>query len=188
MFGRFLLTLWIGTIVGLTTTYVVHAGSPDTVVANDAKRGEYIVNTGGCNDCHTPWKMGAKGPEPDMSRRLSGHPADMVMPPPPKAAGPWLWSGAATNTAFGGPWGISYAINLTPDETGLSNWTEEMFVQAMRTGRHAGVGRPILPPMPWHSLAAMTDADLKAVFAYLRSIPPLKNTVPPADVAPPPAH
>ena len=49
-------------------------------------------------------------------------------------------------------------------------------------------GRPILPPMPWPALAAMTDADLKAVFAYFRSIKPIKNMAPPAIVAPPPAH
>ena len=160
---------------------------PETPTAGDVKRGAYVVSIASCNDCHTPLKMGPKGPEPDLTRLLSGHPADMVMPPAPKPTGPWLWTGAATNTAFAGPWGVSYAINLTPDATGLGNWTEAMFVKAMRTGKHGGVGRPILPPMPWQALAAMTDADLKAVFAYLRSIKPIKNIPPPAIVAPPPS-
>ena len=70
-----------------------------------------------CNDCHTPLKMGAKGPEPDMTRMLSGHPSQLVMPQAPSHKGPWMWTGAATNTAFAGPWGISYARNLTPDST-----------------------------------------------------------------------
>ena len=57
--------------------------------------------------------------------------------------------GAATNTAFAGPWGVSFTANLTPDkETGLGKWTEEMFIATMRTGRHQGKGRPMLPPMP----------------------------------------
>jgi mono/diheme cytochrome c family protein len=184
----FLPALLIATTLALTASRGVHAAPPDTSAAGDVKRGEYVVTIGSCNDCHTPWKMGAKGPEPDFTRRLSGHPAEMVMPPAPKPTGPWLWAGAATNTAFAGPWGVSYAINLTPDDaSGLGKWTEAMFVEAMRTGKHAGVGRPILPPMPWPALAAMNDADLKAVFAYLRSIKPIKNMAPPAIVAPPPA-
>ncbi|HEX2120415.1 MAG TPA: c-type cytochrome [Thermoanaerobaculia bacterium] len=151
-------------------------------------RGKYLVGFGGCNDCHTPLKMGPNGPEPDMTRMLSGHPAELVMPEPPKPNGPWLWSGAGTSTAFAGPWGISYAKNLTPDQvSGLGIWTEEMFVKTMRTGRHMGVSRPILPPMPWQSLNSLNDEDLKAIFAYLRSIKPIHNEVPDAVIAPPPS-
>jgi hypothetical protein len=155
-------------------------------------RGKYLVAIGGCNDCHTPLKLGPNGPEPDMSRLLSGHPERLALPAPPSLPpeAPWNWSGAATATAFAGPWGISYAVNLTPDQnTGMGIWTEEMFVEAMRTGRHMGQSRPILPPMPWRALAAMTDEDLRAVYSYLRSIPPFENRVPEAVVAeaPPPA-
>jgi mono/diheme cytochrome c family protein len=153
--------------------------------ASSAERGKYLVTIAGCGDCHTPLKMGANGPEPDRSRLFSGHPADLVMPPAPAAQGPWLWSGAATSTAFAGPWGVSYAANLTPDrETGIGIWKEEQFVKAMRTGRHWGEGRPILPPMPWQGIAAMSDDDLKAVFAYLQSVPPVRNAVPNAVLAP----
>src|SRR5688572_4393348 len=98
------------------------------------KRGEYLVTVGGCNDCHTPFKMGPNGPEPDMSRMLSGHPEQIVMSAPPVVEMPWGWSGAISNTAFAGPWGISYAFNLTPDEhTGIGIWTEEIFMKTMRT-------------------------------------------------------
>ena len=155
--------------------------------ASAVERGKYLVTVAGCNDCHTPLKMGANGPEPDLTRLLSGHPAELAMPPAPAAQGPWLWSGAATNTAFAGPWGVSYSANLTPDkETGIGIWKEEQFIKAMRTGKHWGEGRPILPPMPWQGIAAMSDDDLKAVFAYLQSVPPIRNSVPNAAVAPMP--
>lgn len=83
-------------------------------------------------------------------------------------------------TAFAGPWGVSFTANLTPDpETGvLRDYTEEQFIRALRTGRHQGQGRQILPPMPWPFIGKMTDEDLKAVFAYLRQIPPVRNKVP----------
>lgn len=148
------------------------------------KRGEYLVNTSGCHDCHTPWKMTANGPEPDMSRKLSGHPETMTVGAPPTLTGPWISASAATNTAFYGPWGISYTMNLTPDRnTGLGIWTEDMFVKAIRTGRHMGVSRPINPPMPWPVYRNFTDEDLKSIFAYLRTIPPIVNHIP--DYVPP---
>jgi hypothetical protein len=147
--------------------------------ADTLARGKYLVTTSGCNDCHTPWIMGAKGPEPDMTRMLSGHPADDKLPPPPKASGPWIVAAAATNTAWSGPWGISYTANLTPDaETGLGKWTEKNFRDTIRTGRHMGRGRQILPPMPIPMYKHFTDADLSAIYAYLQSIPAVKNRVP----------
>ena len=150
------------------------------------EHGAYLVRTMGCNDCHTPWKLGPKGPEPDMTRALTGHPQDLVMPPAPKLPeGPWLWVAAATNTAFSGPWGVSFTANLTPDpDTGLGKWTEEMFITALRTGRHQGKGRQILPPMPWPMIGQLKDDDLKDIFAYLQSLPPVKNRVP-APIDPP---
>ena len=146
----------------------------------DVERGAYLVRISSCNHCHTPLKTGPKGPEPDMTRMLTGHPAELKMPPAPDLGkGPWVWAAAVTNTAFAGPWGVSYAPNLTPDpETGLGKWTEKMFIAAMRSGHHLGKGRPILPPMPWDSMSAATDKDLKAMFAYLKSLPPVKNAVP----------
>ena len=151
------------------------AGDPAQV-----ERGRYLVSAMGCHDCHTPWKIGPKGPEPDMTRALIGHPADLAMPAPPKLPeGPWVWMGAATNTAFAGPWGVSYTANLTPDsETGLGKWTEDMFITALRTGRHEGKGRPILPPMPWPMYGKLSDDDLKGIFAYLQSLKPVHNRVP----------
>jgi len=92
--------------------------------------------------------------------------------------GPWLWIGAATNTAFAGPWGVSFAANLTPDPSGLAGLDEANFVRALRTGKHYGTARPILPPMPWQAMSRMTDEDLRSIFAYLQVVPPVENHVP----------
>jgi len=147
--------------------------------AAQIERGKYLVTIASCNDCHTPLKMGPNGPEPDMSRMLSGHPESMKLSAPPKPSKEWNWQGTATLTAFAGPWGISYAANLTPDQnTGIGIWDEQMFIKTIRNGRHMGDGRPLEPPMPWQWFRNMTDDDLKAVFAYLKSIPAISNRVP----------
>lgn len=184
-----LLAITLAALPGALGWRIAGASPPSQKPALDparVERGAYLVRTMGCNDCHTPWKMGPRGPEQDMSRALTGHPADLVMPPPPKLPeGPWTWLGAATNTAFAGPWGVSFAANLTPDpETGLGKWTEEMFIATMRTGRHEGKGRPLLPPMPYFIVGALNDTDIKSLFAYLQSLPPVSNRVP-APVDPP---
>jgi len=150
--------------------------------AEDAKvaRGRYLVDTAGCHDCHTPLKMGANGPEPDMSRMLSGHPEGLQMPPAPVLpAGPWLVTVAATNTAWSGPWGVSFSANLTPDsESGLGRWSERDFKATIRSGRHLGRGRPVLPPMPIPVYNHFSDRDLESIFAYLKTVPAVSNRVP----------
>jgi mono/diheme cytochrome c family protein len=141
----------------LVATIAASAAGPTSPVAPSSPnvsiaRGEYIVTTTGCHDCHTPWVMGPNGPGPDMTRAL---------------------------TAFAGPWGVSFTANLTPDkETGLGEWTADQFLATLRTGRHLGKGRPILPPMPAAVYAKMTDDDLRSVFAYLQSLAPVRNKVP----------
>lgn len=152
---------------------------PAAAIVGQIKRGGYLVQLGGCSECHTPRKMGGRGAEADLDRFLAGHSQDEKLPPPPTLPpGPWSATTAGL-TAWSGPWGVSYASNLTPDtNTGLGIWTEEMFIKAMRTGKHYGASREILPPMPWQNLSKLTDEDLRAVFAYLRSIPPVRNQVP----------
>lgn len=150
----------------------------------EAARGKYLVDFGGCNDCHSPKRMTPRGPVPDGARLLSGYPARAPLPAVPASAigtGPDQWAAMTTGdqTAWVGPWGVSFAANLTPDkETGLGKWSAEDFLRTMRTARHLGVSRPILPPMPIDSVAALTDADIKAIFAYLASIKPIVNAVP----------
>ena len=173
----------LATLLVAATGIATRAAGPS---AETLKRGQHLVTAMGCNDCHTPFKMGPQGPEPDMSLALSGHPANLTLGPPPKLGGGWMWAGSATNTAFYGPWGTSYAANLTSDDFGLGKWTEEMFVSAMKTGRHAGVGRHILPPMPWMWFRNLSDDDLKCMFAYLRTVKPVHNIVPPPVGPPPP--
>jgi mono/diheme cytochrome c family protein len=153
-----------------------HSDVPASLIA----RGERLVTLGACADCHTPSRPGPNGPVWDQSRKLSGHPEDLVMPPAPTLPpGPWIAVMGATMTAWSGPWGTSFTANLTPDpETGLGNWTTEDFIATMRTGRHMGKGRKVLPPMPIAILNEYSDEELTAVFAYLQSLPPIKNRVP----------
>jgi len=174
----------LGAVLVTLATMAGYAGlsSADDTGAARIKRGAYLVAAGSCNDCHSPKILTPGGPMPDPKLLLSGHPAGSKMPPvPSKIIGPASWGGVFTNdlTAWSGPWGTSFAANLTPDlETGLGGWTEQVFIQAMRTGKHLGVGRDILPPMPWFNLARLSDDDLKAIFAYLGSLPPIRNAVP----------
>ena len=152
--------------------------APDSPTGEVA-RGKYLVTTSGCHDCHTPWMMTPEGPRPDFSRALSGHPEQFVVPPAPQPPEGWVMTAAATNTAFAGPWGVSFTANLTPDrDTGLGKWNTRTFIDTIRTGRHLGRGREILPPMPIPMYKNFTDEDLTAIFAYLQSIPAVKNKVP----------
>lgn len=169
------------------------AADPTGPSKSTVERGAYLVGFGGCNDCHTPKLFTAAGPVPDTTRLLSGHPAESQLPVlPPGVVGtePTKWGAITTAdlTAWSGPWGTSFAANLTPDASGLAGWTDSLFIATMRTGKHFGSGRPILPPMPWFSLNELTDDDLRAVFSYLRSIKPIANIVPqpiPPAAAPP---
>jgi len=145
------------------------------------KRGEYLVTTMGCNDCHSPKKMGPNGPEIIPELLLSGYPADR---PIMKFDTTWTNKGFAIFypdlTAGAGPWGVSFAGNLTPDVTGIGTWTEEQFKKAITQGKFKGLdgSRMLLPPMPWFNMTGLKDADVKAIFAYLKSLPPVHNVVP----------
>lgn len=146
-------------------------------------RGKYLVTIALCNDCHSPKIMTPMGPVVDSARLLSGYQAENGIPTLKEAvAKDQQWAKMSHDaTAFVGPWGISFGANLTPDETtGIGNWTEDVFIKTLRTGKHLGQegGRPVLPPMPWPFFAQMTDEDLSAVYNYLKSIPAISNRVP----------
>jgi len=146
-------------------------------------RGRYLATISGCHDCHSPKVFGPQGMSLDSTRLLSGHPANSPMPAiDPKALTPGNWVLFAPDlTAAVGPWGISYSANLTPDSTtGIGSWDEGTFIKSLRTGKHMGMdnGRPILPPMPWHMIAKMKDEDLKSLYAFFRTVQPVKNQVP----------
>ncbi len=150
---------------------------------NQIEWGEHLVFIADCNECHTPKKITDKGPELDMSLMLSGHPTDMPgIDVDRKDLEKKGIAASAGSTEWVGPWGISYAGNLTPHETGIGNWTEEQFFLALRKGKYKGLegSRNLLPPMPWTSYRHMTDDEIKAMFAYLKSIKPVNNIVPAA--------
>ena len=143
------------------------------------KRGKYLVTVGACHDCHSPKILTPAGFDIDSARLLSGHPADDKVPAPVVTSDWVLFSNDLT--AFVGPWGVSFSANLTPDDTGIGNWTLEQFKRAIRKGLYKGLegSRPLRPPMPWQMYKTFSDEDLEAVFTYLKSIKPVQNNVPP---------
>jgi cytochrome c553 len=142
------------------------------------ERGRYLTTISACHDCHSP-KAGSQL-IPDPERLLSGRPQTTA--PPLQGAGEIRAS--LDLTAWAGPWGNSYAANLTPDrETGLgARYTEALFIQAIRTGKKPE-GETLSPPMPWTVYRNMTDEDLKSIYAYLRTLKPVNNAVRAAYVA-----
>ena len=152
--------------------------------------GKHLVAITGCSDCHTPKIMTPQGPADDTTLFLSGHPA--AIPAPDVDRKQMESKGlvvTATFTSWVGPWGITYSANLTPDETGLGNWKEDQFIYAIKNKISKGLpgSRPLLPPMSMMPFHHMSTDELKAVFAYLKTIKPISNIsvqpTPPALVA-----
>jgi hypothetical protein len=173
--------LWLTVTVAVPAAiFGVARATPIAKENGRVQRGKYLVSAMGCSSCHTPKTAGSKGPRSDESRFLAGHPEGSALGPPPRlGTGPWVSVTSWDTTAWSGPWGVSYSANLTPDEnTGIGSWSEDTFVRALRTGRHMGVSRPILPPMPWGSFRNLADEDLRSIYAYLRTVPPVRNRVP----------
>ncbi len=144
--------------------------------------GEHLVLSIGCDDCHSPKIMKDGIPMPDPALRLSGHQADRPAANVDRTVIEKNFYAACDPdfTSWVGPWGISFAANLTPDDTGIGTWSEEQFFLAIRKGKFKGLAgsRDLLPPMPWPAYANFTDAELSAMFAYLKSLPPVENLVP----------
>lgn len=156
--------------------------SPEQLV----KRGEYLVNFMGCGDCHSPKEMGQQGPQEVKQLMLSGYPATrpIMQGDPAVLKQGWILF-VYDLTSASGPWGVSFSGNLTSDQTGIGNWTEENFLRALKEGKYKGLpnSRTLLPPMPWQNFGNGKDEDLKAIFAYLKSTPPVSNAVPAAVIA-----
>src|SRR6185312_5898379 len=145
------------------------------------KRGAYLVAATGCNDCHSPKKLGPHGPYVDTALALSGfHEGTPVPVVTPDQAKMGLVVFAPDLTAAAGPWGTTFSANITSDATGIGGWKEEQFVNAFRHGKYKGLDneRMIMPPMPWEDFAKLTDNDIKAIFYYLKTTKPVKNVPP----------
>ncbi|GJM32095.1 MAG: hypothetical protein DHS20C18_10960 [Saprospiraceae bacterium] len=154
--------------------------SEKTTQQNRVKRGEYLVSVIGCDDCHSPKIMLPVGFEIDFKRRMSGAPANQQLPEIKDKSILKDYMVFSTDFTTGmGPWGTSFSANLTPDDTGIGNWSEAQFIKAIREGKLKGMdqSRPLLPPMPWFIYKNMTDEDLKSIFAFLQTLPPINNTV-----------
>jgi len=125
----------------------ITAPVPEPDLSTPVNRGKYLVEVAGCADCHTPQKRGQ--PLPGMN--------------------------FAGGFVLEGPWGRVAAANITPDPTGFSYENEAMFASALRAGYTKG--RALSPIMPWAAYRNLTDPDLLAIFAYLKTIPPVHHVV-----------
>lgn len=137
--------------VGMSTFVILAV----TARAQDAQigRGKYLVNLGGCNDCHTPGYFFGK---PDMARFLGGSEVGFEIP----------------------GLGVFHGPNLTPHpETGLGKWSAGEIATAITTGKRPD-GRVLAPIMPWHAFANLAAGDVRAIVAFLQSLPPVENKVP----------
>ncbi len=175
-------TILIALLLGMFLTACDPGTPPELQPTAEQKiaRGKYLVDAIACHDCHTPKVFTPEGPKFDMERQLSGHPSDIALEPFDTATAKnyALFNGHLTG--FVGPWGASFAANLTPDESGIGNWTEEQFFRALREGKSKGLesSRMLLPPMPWEVYGKLNDEDISAIFAYLKTIKPIRNVVP----------
>jgi len=175
--GKTTVLVCCGLVVALAVLVAAQQPPPARGAASgvSVERGKYLVTVQDCNGCHTPFKNG----EPDMTLMLSGHPQSVRVTSRPALPAGFSTAINDTNTAWAGPWGVSFTTNLTPDpETGIGRWNEKTFMNAIRLGKKLGVGRALLPPMPWKMYANLTDDDLKSIFAYLKTIPAIPNRVP----------
>ena len=177
----FFITLLTLSFLSCKTEPTPVAESIEPTVEDVIAHGEYLVEIMGCHDCHSPKRMGENGPEIIPELMLSGYPSDR---PIMKFDNPLLKEGFAIFypdlTAAAGPWGMSFTGNLTPDDTGTGNWSEEQFKRALTQGKSKGLenGRTLLPPMPWFNFTNLKDEDLHAIYTYLQSINPVENVVP----------
>ena len=181
----------IGVLLACTNTSSNNASDVHTLTLNNnnqisiidsVAKGKYLVTIMGCNDCHSPKIMTDKGPALDEKRLLSGY--DKSRPfdgYDSKTASSGMFAVMnAENTAYAGPWGVSYAANLTSDASGIGNWSLDQFKKALKEGKYKGMegGRMLLPPMPWQNLINISDEDIACMFAYLQSTTPVENVVP----------
>jgi hypothetical protein len=153
--------------------------------AEKIERGKYLVTIGGCHDCHTPKIFGPQGPALDTNRLLSGYREGSPLPPYDStiAKSGWALMGME-GTSMVSPLGVSFAANITSDQTGIGNWSFEQFKKAFTKGRYKGLDntRPLLPPMPWENYKHMAEEDVESIFLYLKSTTPVRNVVPAAKI------
>ncbi len=163
----------------------VQAYTAASFTADQVTRGAELVNEWKCNFCHTPELRGPDGkPMPNPERLLSGHPQDE---PVPDVSDMVINSDAymefldnLDNTVWASNDSLVFSANLTPDPaTGIGAWSPEQFLATIRQGQHMGLGKRLLYPMPWQELAQLPDSDLISIYAYLRTIDPVENKVPP---------
>ena len=181
----FLINLFSLFILSCTNNRTSDVNNSLNTLQDSIKKGEYLVKIMGCGDCHTPKKFGPNGVENMNEYYLAGFIGTDPLPKLNPVLMPegMLALASSKLCAFEGMWGISFAANLTPDETGIGAWTKEQFIKSLKEGRYKGLdsNRLMLPPMPWQNYKEnLKDEDAACIFTYLKSIKPVSNIVPQA--------
>ena len=151
----------LGNFEPVEATTIIEAPAAQSSPADPriVEHGRYLVGLLGCESCHTD---GALLGTPRMDRQLAGSDVGIAYSNPLKQPRP----------------GIVYPANLTPDmKTGIGAWTDQEIIAAIRTGLDSS-GRQHLPVMPWPGYQKLSDADVAAITAYLRALPPVQHAVP----------
>ncbi len=178
------LAIYIVTVLSCTQSESepMKLSATDTISKDSLIRyGGYLVTISGCNDCHSPKKLGPNGMELDQDRLLSGFQESTPIPEFPVAE---IGKGYVVvnndMTCAMGPWGTTFSANITSDPTGIGSWTYTRFETALKHGKYRGLEntRPLMPPMPTQNLSILKDRDIEAIFAYLKSTKPVSNVVP----------
>ncbi len=172
-----------GILIACTDTSAEKKEKRPLTEAELVKRGEYLVNAVGCDDCHSPKTPGPNGFEVIEDLRFSGYPSERALMKVDTNSIKTGWSMFGTDfTSTVGQWGMSFAANITSDATGIGNWTEQQFFKAIREGKYKGLdnSRPLLPPMPWFVYRNFSDEDIRAIYHYLKTTKPVENVVPAA--------
>src|SRR5271168_1782177 len=135
-------------LIAATASLALPQGAAHAADATRVPRGKYLVDIMSCTDCHTPGHFFGKD---DASRYLGGSDVGFAVP----------------------GLGVFVGPNLTPDaETGLGKWTEAQIVAAITKGE-TPEGRMLAPTMPWRHFASANPADVAAIAAFLKSMPPV---------------
>ncbi len=143
-------------------------------LATPLGRGEYLVHLAKCVHCHSPRPLNGtmrehrKDLEFGGGRRFETKPTFDELEQDPGFA-----SRLARKPE---PKRFVTSPNLTTDPSGIPYYDEALFIQTIRTGKVAGV-RPLTRAMLWFEFRKLTDEDLKAIFAYIRSRPPIRHRV-----------
>ena len=171
-----LCSLFLSILIITSTVSCKNISDKTQYSQQQVQTGETLVAQGKCNFCHTP-------DDAIDGKILYGHPANDKIPKIPNVPfGSQQWEEYVANldsTVWIAGDKIVFSANITPDKkTGIGTWSEEDFINTIRTGTHPGWKKDLNNPMPWLEYAKLSNEQLTSIYAYLMSLQPVNNKVP----------